>query len=95
VKKCEDKTKFFKCRDGLGCIAKILTCDDQGDCKDNSDESEELCTEMNHTHRECDKFNEFECSPGICIPMKDKCDGIKNCNNGKDEDKEMCKYSNV
>lgn len=72
-----------------------MICDDQGDCNDNSDESEELCGHVESTTRECDEHNEFTCSPGICIPINDKCDGIKQCLNGKDEDSAMCQKANV
>ena len=91
---CTDTSKFFKCRDGT-CISSILKCDDQGDCNDNSDESEELCGHIERTTRKCDEHNEFECSPGICIPNKDVCDGVKQCLNGKDEEKAMCIKANV
>lgn len=91
---CNDTSKFFKCRDGT-CISKILTCDDQGDCNDNSDESEELCHHAEIATRKCDEHNEFQCSLGICIPIRDKCDGVKQCLNGMDEDEAMCKSSNV
>lgn len=97
IRKCTDEQKFFKCRDG-GCISRKLICDDQADCKDYSDESDELCETLGvaiHSVRTCDESKEFECSPSVCIPIQDKCDGIKQCINGKDEDKEMCKYSNV
>lgn len=93
---CRDD-KYFKCRDGIKCVSRELTCDNIADCPDASDESDSMCDGIvthvsNHT---CNPIKEFECEAKICIPRKLMCDGVKHCFDGRDEDPTMCKANNV
>jgi hypothetical protein len=82
--------KWFKCRDET-CISSSLICDHEADCRDASDESDELCDGKLLKRPKCDTETQFDCGDGECIPKKYACDGNPNCLNGKDEDPVTCK----
>ena len=93
IELCDDKEKFFKCRDG-SCISKTLTCDGIADCEHADDESDAMCdgdtVKEVAPRKPCDPDKEFECEGKICISKKLLCDGIMHCFDGADEDKKMC-----
>lgn len=96
VQKCDNKEKFFLCRDKKTCIAKVLTCDMEADCPDASDESDEMCDSLasvsigSAPNKTCDPLTQFTCGNGVCVPLEDVCNGAKNCIDGSDESPTMC-----
>ncbi|KRX84314.1 Low-density lipoprotein receptor-related protein 1B [Trichinella sp. T6] len=93
---CTCKPGQFKCDDGF-CLAKHRVCDRYIDCKDGSDElhcglekkifAKKTNIQLNQLHisnLDCTP-EEFQCEPGICIPVEKVCDGEANCANRKDE----------
>jgi len=71
----------FRCALG-DCIPTTWQCDGEIDCKDQYDESPDLCDT-----RRCGS-DEFECgSTGQCIPGSYVCDGKNDCSDGLDEKK--------
>ena len=78
------------CKNG-NCIDGRYKCDGEDDCRDGTDESDEICGDN------CGGFN-FPCinlgkkfpRTADCIDMERKCDGFIDCEEGKDELKETC-----
>ncbi|TRZ04547.1 hypothetical protein DNTS_014393, partial [Danionella cerebrum] len=65
------------CRDGKQCVLFTHLCDNESDCKDNSDEDE--CAE------ECES-DQFQCAHGKkCIEKQQECDGVPQCQDRSDE----------
>lgn len=70
---------FFTCANKL-CIPALYRCDNENDCRDNSDE-----LNCPHTNHRCPPHM-FSCvSDNKCIPDYFKCDHDKDCNDGSDE----------
>lgn len=68
----------FTCDNG-NCIPANWECDNENDCKDNSDER--------HCNLKTDNCatEEFQCNDGTCIPDSWKCDDVNDCDSGEDE----------
>ncbi|XP_065204426.1 modular serine protease-like [Planococcus citri] len=73
----------FKCDNGKY-IEKSFLCDGISDCKDNSDETHQHCSNT----RCGGQF--FQCEYGACINKEYLCDGLKQCNDGSDESVKIC-----
>ncbi|KAJ2951649.1 hypothetical protein O0L34_g13807 [Tuta absoluta] len=83
---------MFKCDNG-NCLPYWWRCDSINDCGDNSDEvgcgmfapeSSSVSPEHDGTKQKCGK-NQFQCSPGVCIPLQWVCDTADDCADGLDE----------
>ncbi len=72
----------WKCSDNVTCIDAADVCDGRNDCKDKSDEHNQLCG--------CEG-NKWPCLNGDgCIDTLNVCDGIDHCNDKSDELYEQC-----
>lgn len=73
------------------CIDQKLVCDGNGDCSDNTDELESMCSPLpNHsTHAPC-RADEFQCDTKVCINSTLVCNGHRDCFDGEDESAETC-----
>ena len=70
---------YFQCNNGA-CIPGVWVCDNDDDCKDNSDEAS-FCLALDRTCEE----GHFKCDNGRCIPNSWLCDGDVDCFNKEDE----------
>ena len=69
----------FQCSHGKRCISKVLVCDGQNDCQDQSDEVN--CRSLGEgCHLWCDNNTR-------CVPDSFLCDGERDCADGSDETK--------
>ncbi|XP_011256317.2 serine protease nudel isoform X3 [Camponotus floridanus] len=73
------------------CIPWNQVCDDIVDCRDGSDEKDEMCVrEMQQTRNSSNKpkkcaKSELQCKNGECIPKSAFCDDKVDCSDGTDE----------
>uniref|UniRef100_A0A915HTZ8 Uncharacterized protein n=1 Tax=Romanomermis culicivorax TaxID=13658 RepID=A0A915HTZ8_ROMCU len=67
---------FFKCPTTGVCKHDSLKCDGKDDCGDFSDETKGCV---------CNNTTQFQCSSGMCIPLKFRCDLLRQCNDASDE----------
>ncbi|XP_048838951.1 low-density lipoprotein receptor-related protein 1 isoform X2 [Brienomyrus brachyistius] len=73
----------FMCRDKR-CIPENWKCDGANDCRDNSDEDPNLCSQHS-----CPKYS-FRCQDNHCIPLHWVCDGHSDCADHEDESNFTC-----
>lgn len=77
----KDLPKCIGYRCPLGeCISKDRLCDGKSDCRDKSDEREDLCRER----KKCAP-NELQCGDGTCKSKTKFCDKVSDCADGSDE----------
>ncbi|KAL0116520.1 hypothetical protein PUN28_009883 [Cardiocondyla obscurior] len=78
----DDNTKCpkfeFRCNNGQ-CIDNTMVCDGAKDCKDASEETEDICESVI-----CPIYA-FRCNYGACIDNDLTCNGISNCVDNSDE----------
>ena len=86
----------YQCTDGT-CIHKWYMCDKHPDCLDSSDETNQICEEMNNITAACIRYGlesiavchcpQFfvRCMSGECIDSSRVCDGVANCKDNSDE----------
>ena len=88
--KCKDD--WFDCKHNYLCVPQDRLCDKQNDCRDNSDESPEVCSMNTSVSLDtCNTKHDFTCEPSKeCIPLDWKCDFDIDCEDESDEDPEMC-----
>lgn len=80
---CFFREGFFQCKDGE-CIYDDAVCSGGAECKDGSDETEELCSA--HFCAEPG----FRCDYGACVGPSARCDDNKDCVDGSDESETLC-----
>ncbi|XP_014097675.2 modular serine protease isoform X2 [Bactrocera oleae] len=80
---CTFETNKWPCRSGA-CISIYEVCDGMKNCRDSSDENEEVCRDMQCTAAS------FRCDYGACIPIEQMCDGVDDCVDSSDEERQMC-----
>lgn len=78
-KRCADNQ--FQCQNG-NCIAFDFVCDEDDDCRDNSDELDCPAPTCNPEM--------FRCNSSECIPKLWACDNDADCKDGSDESPEFC-----
>ncbi|CAH1400754.1 unnamed protein product [Nezara viridula] len=79
----------FRCSNGE-CISSTSVCDGAVDCRDRSDETQAVCTELNLP---CPSFA-FRCAYGACVDKSTICNGIQDCADNSDELLPQCVKSN-
>ncbi|XP_060602790.1 uncharacterized protein LOC132755874 [Ruditapes philippinarum] len=79
------------------CVPESFFCDGQQDCPENMDEKQCLCFEgedkclhipdecKDRQCETCEDRESFECQDHQCIPLNNRCDGVKQCYDGTDE----------
>lgn len=78
------RSNEFQCLSGE-CIANSKLCDGTNDCKDESDEDQDICAEF-----PCPE-NTYHCKHGGCIHLDARCNGFQDCVDGSDESNILCK----
>ncbi|XP_046827834.1 modular serine protease-like, partial [Vespa crabro] len=78
----------FQCDNG-DCIANEFLCDGQANCKDQSDETQSVCSKIQLT---CSPYA-FKCNYGACIDGDLICNGKKDCIDNSDETLAKCLHS--
>ncbi|XP_050451697.1 serine protease nudel-like isoform X3 [Cataglyphis hispanica] len=72
------------------CVPWSQVCDDVGDCRDDSDEKDEMCmrkvqqTSSSDKSKNCAK-SELRCKNGECVSKSAFCDAKVDCSDGTDE----------
>ncbi|XP_070509893.1 basement membrane-specific heparan sulfate proteoglycan core protein isoform X10 [Chironomus tepperi] len=87
TRKCKETE--FQCISDGACIDGYKLCNGYYDCTDKSDESDDLCIDINQ-YTEYDEpnecaDNEFKCDEDKCVANEFKCDSVPDCNDGTDE----------
>ncbi|XP_070556548.1 very low-density lipoprotein receptor-like [Ptychodera flava] len=94
-----EKEEKFSCKDGTACIKKTLVCDNKNNCRDRSDESEELCGTTAGYQYDCTEPDMFHCADGNgCFPIDHYCDDHDHpdCEDRSDEPANCtCKVANM
>ncbi|KAL0852806.1 hypothetical protein ABMA27_012611 [Loxostege sticticalis] len=76
-------SKEWQCTDGF-CISVRGKCDGIRDCPDSSDETADLCGNVQcATHT-------FQCKYGACVDGAAPCNGVKDCADNSDENLRRC-----
>ncbi|XP_075243689.1 membrane frizzled-related protein-like [Convolutriloba macropyga] len=73
---CESLNGSFECKDAGFCITDEWVCNGFSECRDNSDETDEVCKEYNRTAEE---NNDKEDDDDICVDGFLKCPGELTC----------------
>ncbi|XP_060535914.1 modular serine protease-like [Cylas formicarius] len=73
-------TGGFQCKTTPDCIDPDKQCNGVEDCKDGSDEYENICKDI-----PCYGYL-FKCAYGACIGGDQKCNGVKDCKDNSDEE---------
>ncbi|XP_046891253.1 sortilin-related receptor isoform X1 [Hypomesus transpacificus] len=76
----------FVCQNRAQCLFQSLVCDGIRHCEDGSDEDPHYagCAAPSEFGKVCDAYT-FQCSNGVCVSLRWKCDGTDDCGDYSDE----------
>ncbi|XP_067102176.1 sortilin-related receptor isoform X3 [Osmerus mordax] len=76
----------FVCQNRAQCLFQSLVCDGIRHCEDGSDEDPGYagCAAPSEFGKVCDAYM-FQCSNGVCVSLRWKCDGTDDCGDYSDE----------